>query len=60
MLIVDFYKIPVGLSLGIVALIIASFMFASLWVTRKPRCPTTEGVDEGGRCLLINLGSGAR
>lgn len=34
MLIVDFYKIPVGLSLGIVGLIIATFMFASLWVTR--------------------------
>jgi tellurite resistance protein TerC len=36
MLIVDFYKIPIGLSLGIVGLIIAIFMFASLWVTRKP------------------------
>ncbi len=36
MLIVDFYKIPVGLSLGIVGLVIATFMFASLWVTRKP------------------------
>jgi TerC family integral membrane protein len=36
MLIVDFYKIPVGLSLGIVGIIIATFMFASLWVTRKP------------------------
>jgi TerC family integral membrane protein len=36
MLIVDYYKIPVGLSLGIVGLIIATFMFASLWVTRKP------------------------
>ncbi|KAB2319634.1 TerC family protein [Betaproteobacteria bacterium SCN1] len=36
MLAVDFYKIPVGLSLGIVGLIIATFMFASLWVTRKP------------------------
>jgi tellurite resistance protein TerC len=36
MLIVDFYKIPVGLSLGIVGLIIVTFMFASLWVTRKP------------------------
>jgi TerC family integral membrane protein len=35
MLIVDFYKIPVGLSLGVVGLIIATFMFASLWVTRK-------------------------
>ncbi len=35
MLIVDFYKIPVGLSLGIVGLIIAIFMFASLRVTRK-------------------------
>ena len=34
MLIVDLYKIPVGLSLGIVGLIIATFMFASLWVTR--------------------------
>ncbi|WP_296767807.1 TerC family protein [Thiobacillus sp.] len=39
MLIVDVYKIPVGLSLGIVGLIIASFMFASLWVTRKPATP---------------------
>lgn len=36
MLIVDFYKIPMGLSLGIVGLIIATFMFASLWMTRKP------------------------
>jgi TerC family integral membrane protein len=35
MLIVDVYKIPVGLSLGVVGLIIASFMFASLWVTRR-------------------------
>jgi TerC family integral membrane protein len=35
MLIVDYYKIPVGLSLGVVGLIIATFMFASLWVTRK-------------------------
>jgi TerC family integral membrane protein len=36
MLVVDLYKIPVGLSLGIVGLIIVTFMFASLWVTRKP------------------------
>ena len=35
MLIVDFYKIPIGLSLGVVGLIIATFMFASLWVTRN-------------------------
>ena len=35
MLIVEFYKIPIELSLGIVGLIIATFMFASLWVTRK-------------------------
>lgn len=35
MLVADFYKIPVGLSLGIVGLIIATFMFASLWVTRR-------------------------
>jgi TerC family integral membrane protein len=39
MLIADFYKIPVGLSLGVVGLIIATFMFASLWVTRKPSAP---------------------
>lgn len=36
MLIADVYKIPVGLSLGIVGLIIAIFVFASLWLTRKP------------------------
>ncbi len=35
MLIVEFYKIPIGLSLGIVGLIIATFMFTSLWVTRN-------------------------
>ncbi|ODU39098.1 MAG: hypothetical protein ABS92_13565 [Thiobacillus sp. SCN 63-374] len=39
MLIVDFYKIPVGLSLGIVGLIIAGFVFASLWATRKRAAP---------------------
>ena len=39
MLIVDLYKIPVGLSLGIVGLIIATFMFASLWLTRESRRP---------------------
>jgi len=39
MLIVDIYKIPTGLSLGIVGLIIASFMLASLWVTRKQAAP---------------------
>ncbi len=39
MLIVDFFKIPVGLSLGIVGLIIAGFMFASLWLTRKQSGP---------------------
>ncbi len=35
MLIVDFYPIPIGLSLGIVGLIIGGFVFASLWATRK-------------------------
>jgi TerC family integral membrane protein len=35
MLIVDFYKIPIGLSLGIVGIIIVTFMGASLWVTRN-------------------------
>ncbi len=39
MLVADFYKIPVGLSLGIVGLIIAIFMFASLWVTRNKSAP---------------------
>ncbi len=39
MLIADFYKIPVGLSLGIVGLIIAGFVFASLWATRKHAAP---------------------
>ena len=39
MLAADFYKIPVGLSLGIVGLIIVTFMFASLWMTRKPPAP---------------------
>lgn len=35
MLIADVYKIPVQLSLGIVVVIIATFMIASLWATRK-------------------------
>ncbi len=35
MLIVDFYKIPVELSLGIVAITIATSIFVSLWVTRN-------------------------
>lgn len=43
MLVADFYKIPIGLSLGIVGLIIATFMFASLWVTRKAHDSGTRG-----------------
>lgn len=40
MLIVDYYKIPAELSLGIVSVIIATFMLASLWGTRnKPSRP---------------------
>lgn len=35
MLIADYYKIPVQLSLGMVIVIIATFMIASLWATRK-------------------------
>ncbi len=35
MLIVDFYKIPIGLALGLVAVIIASSIFASLVATRR-------------------------
>ena len=34
MLIVDFYKIPIGLALGVVALIIFTSVVASLWATR--------------------------
>jgi TerC family integral membrane protein len=36
MLAADLHEISVGLSLAIVGLIIATFMLASLWVTRKP------------------------
>jgi TerC family integral membrane protein len=35
MLIVDFYKVPIGLALGIVAVILASSVVASLWASRK-------------------------
>ncbi len=35
MLIVDFFKIPIGVSLGVVAALIASAMLLSLWI--KPR-----------------------
>jgi tellurite resistance protein TerC len=34
MLIVDFYKVPIGIALGVVAIIIASSIFASLAATR--------------------------
>ncbi|HNA81886.1 MAG TPA: TerC/Alx family metal homeostasis membrane protein, partial [Thiobacillaceae bacterium] len=39
MLIADFYKVPIGLALGLVALIIATSVAASLYATRK-RIPT--------------------
>jgi tellurite resistance protein TerC len=35
MLVADFYKVPIGLALGIVAIIIASSVFASLAATRR-------------------------
>ena len=35
MLIADFYKVPIGLALGIVALILLSSVAASLWATRR-------------------------
>ena len=35
MLIADFYKVPIGLALGLVALIITTSVAASLWATRK-------------------------
>lgn len=34
-LIVDFYKVPIGLVLGLVALILVSSVAASLWATRR-------------------------
>jgi len=37
MLLADFYKVPVGIALGVVALIIASSVFASLAATRTRR-----------------------
>lgn len=36
MLIVDFYKVPIGLALGLVAVILAASVLASLLATRKP------------------------
>jgi TerC family integral membrane protein len=35
MLIADFYKVPIGLALGIVAIILLSSVAASLWATRN-------------------------
>jgi len=35
MLVVDFYKVPIGLALGIVALILSSSVAASLFATRN-------------------------
>ena len=35
MLIADFYKVPIGLALGVVGLIITTSVAASLWATRK-------------------------
>ncbi|MDD5366361.1 MAG: TerC family protein [Gallionellaceae bacterium] len=37
MLIVDFYKVPIGLALGIVGLILATSVAASLWATRNDK-----------------------
>jgi tellurite resistance protein TerC len=36
MVIVDFYKIPIGVSLGVVAGILVLSVLASLWKVRKP------------------------
>ncbi|MDX2218811.1 MAG: TerC family protein [Burkholderiales bacterium] len=43
MLIVDFYKIPVFLSLGVVGLILTSAIVASLVIPRKPEVAKAEG-----------------
>jgi len=37
MLIADFYKVPIGLALGIVALILSASVVASLYATRKTK-----------------------
>jgi tellurite resistance protein TerC len=44
MLIADFYKVPIGLALGVVALIIATSVAASLFATRKRRPTRSEKV----------------
>jgi len=40
MLIVDFYKVPIGLALGIVALILSTSVAASLYATRNKKAST--------------------
>ena len=40
MLLIDVYKIPIGIALGVTAALIASSMFASLYVSRQPKAVT--------------------
>ena len=37
MLLIDFYKIPIGIALGVTAALIACSMAASLYATRKTK-----------------------
>ena len=37
MLLIDVYKMPIGIALSVTAVIIAVSMFASLYSTRKPK-----------------------
>ncbi|MFM9970020.1 MAG: TerC family protein [Burkholderiales bacterium] len=37
MLLIDVYKSPVGFALSVVGIVLAASMFASLWITRKPK-----------------------
>jgi tellurite resistance protein TerC len=41
MVIVDFYKIPIGISLGVIALILTAAVVASLWRTRRLESDST-------------------
>ena len=44
MLLIDVYKMPIGIALSVTAVIIAVSMFASLYSTRKPKAAAVGGV----------------
>jgi tellurite resistance protein TerC len=46
MLLIDLYKIPIGIALGVTVAIIASSMFASMWMTRTNTPKTVKAPNE--------------